>query len=228
MENKGTFLAGVAVMIGLICVGLSIPRAVKVLDSAKRNVSVRGLCEKEVPADKVIWPLQYSVAGDDLTALYKKIEDNNAVIKAFLKQGGIDFLRRSFHRNHTDHTEVSHAIPRPFKRAARLDPALFEAHASDILLFPEGGIHRNNPTPFVTSVNHREILLKVDSVHAFPHASVHRTRKAIFLPEACSDQGTEHIAGYPVASDTNHHRLLFIHASKYSPDSQREYRKSYF
>ncbi len=90
MENKGTFLAGVAVMIGLICVGLSIPKAVKVLDSAKRNVSVRGLCEKEVPADKVIWPLQYSVAGDDLAALYKKIEENNAAIKAFLKGGGIE------------------------------------------------------------------------------------------------------------------------------------------
>ncbi|MBQ6082106.1 MAG: SIMPL domain-containing protein [Bacteroidales bacterium] len=90
MENKGNFLAGLAIMVGLICVALSIPKAVNVLNSSKRTVSVRGLCEKEVPADKVIWPLQYSIAGDDLTALYAKMESNNADIKAFLKAGGID------------------------------------------------------------------------------------------------------------------------------------------
>jgi len=90
MENKGSFLAGLAIMVGLICVGLSIPRAVKVLDASKRNVSVRGLCEREVMADKVIWPLQYSIAGDDLAELYKEMETNNATLKAFLKEGGIE------------------------------------------------------------------------------------------------------------------------------------------
>ena len=90
MQNKGTFLAGLAIMIGLICVGVSIPKAVKVMNESKRNVSVRGLCEREVPADKVIWPLQYSIAGDDLSALYKQMEANNAAIKAFLMAGGIE------------------------------------------------------------------------------------------------------------------------------------------
>ena len=90
MENKGNFLAGLAIMVGLICVALSIPRAVSVLDSSKRSVSVRGLCEREVPADKVIWPLSYTIAGDDLSELYRQLEANNATIKAFIKKGGIE------------------------------------------------------------------------------------------------------------------------------------------
>ena len=77
-------------MVGLIAVALSIPAAVKALSSSQRTVSVRGLCEKEVPADKVIWPLQYSIAGDDLAELYKQMESNNASIKAFLTGGGIE------------------------------------------------------------------------------------------------------------------------------------------
>ena len=90
MEKKGNFLAGLAIMVGLICVALSIPRAVKVMNESKRNVSVRGLCEREVMADKVIWPLQYSIAGDDLASLYKQMEANDAAIKSFLKKGGIE------------------------------------------------------------------------------------------------------------------------------------------
>lgn len=90
MEKKGNFLAGLAVMVGLICVALSIPQAIRVLNSSKRNVSVRGLCEREVPADKVIWPLSYNIAGDELSDLYRQMEANNATIKAFLKSGGIE------------------------------------------------------------------------------------------------------------------------------------------
>lgn len=90
MENKGTFYAGLAIMFGLIIVGINIPKAVKVLDSSKRTVSVRGLSEREVAADKVIWPLQYSVAGDDIDVLYKDLEQKNAKLVSYLTEGGID------------------------------------------------------------------------------------------------------------------------------------------
>lgn len=90
MENKGTFYAGLAIMFGLIIVGINIPKAVKVLDSSKRTVSVRGLSEREVAADKVIWPLQYSVAGDDIDVLYKDLEQKNAKLVSYLTEGGIE------------------------------------------------------------------------------------------------------------------------------------------
>ena len=90
MENKGNFFAGLAIMVGLIVVGINIPKAIQVLSASQRNVSVRGLCEREVAADKVIWPLTYNIAGDDLSALYRQLEANNDAIKSFLKSGGID------------------------------------------------------------------------------------------------------------------------------------------
>ena len=90
MENKGTFFAGLAVMVGLIVIGLSIPAAVRENANTRRSVSVRGLCEREVSADKVIWPLIYRVSGDDLSAVYSELERNNASIVSFLKAGGID------------------------------------------------------------------------------------------------------------------------------------------
>ena len=50
---------------------------------------MKGLCEKEVPADKVIWPLSYKVVGDDINLVNTQITTKNAVIKNFLHAGGI-------------------------------------------------------------------------------------------------------------------------------------------
>lgn len=40
-------------------------------------------------ADKVIWPLAYRLAGNDLRSLYSEIERSNAVILEFLTSNGI-------------------------------------------------------------------------------------------------------------------------------------------
>ena len=90
MENKGNFFAGLAIMAGLVILGLCIPAAVREYGATKRSVSVRGLCEREVPADKVIWPIKFRVSGDDLNSVFSEIERNNASIKAFLKAGGLE------------------------------------------------------------------------------------------------------------------------------------------
>ena len=50
---------------------------------------VKGLSEREVVADQVIWPLAYRLAGNDLKSLYTQIEENNAVIVDFLTSNGI-------------------------------------------------------------------------------------------------------------------------------------------
>jgi len=90
MENKGNFLAGLAVMVGLAVVGICIPVAVSVLSSTQRIVSVRGVSEREVMADKVIWPLQFTVTGNDLGQVYNDLESGNSAIVAFLQGGGIE------------------------------------------------------------------------------------------------------------------------------------------
>ena len=90
MDNKSNFYAGLAVMAGLIIMGLCIPAAVREYGATKRTVSVRGLCEREVAADKVIWPLVFKVSGDDLSGVYSEIERDNASIVSFLKAGGLE------------------------------------------------------------------------------------------------------------------------------------------
>lgn len=77
-------------MTGLVVLGLMIPRAVSTFRSYDRIVNVKGLCEKEVKADKVIWPIVYRVMSDDISSVYEQTDRNNATIISFLKDGGIE------------------------------------------------------------------------------------------------------------------------------------------
>ena len=90
MENKGKIYLGLAIMAGLVFLGLMLPRTAREFRSFERTVSVKGLCEREVPADKVIWPVVYKVVGNDLGSVYRSIENKKETIIAFLKKGGID------------------------------------------------------------------------------------------------------------------------------------------
>ena len=87
--DKGKFYAGLSVMIGLIVMGIMIPVAVNKYMSYTRTVDVKGLCEKEVKADKVIWPIVYKVMGDDLNSVYTQVDAKNKKVLAFLHNGGI-------------------------------------------------------------------------------------------------------------------------------------------
>ncbi len=77
------------ILLGLVFLGLMLPHTAKVFRSFERTVSVKGLCEKEVKADKVIWPLVYKVVGNDMDVVYKAIEEEKSSIIEFLSKGGI-------------------------------------------------------------------------------------------------------------------------------------------
>lgn len=76
-------------MIGLIFIGICMVVAVNKFKSYDRSVSVKGLCEKEVMADKVIWPLVYKLVGNDMEAIYNEITAKNNVVVEYLKEKGI-------------------------------------------------------------------------------------------------------------------------------------------
>ena len=76
-------------MVGLVVLGLMIPRAVSVYRSYDRTVDVKGLCEREVKADRVIWPITYKVMADDIRSIYSQLDGSVATIKDFLLSGGI-------------------------------------------------------------------------------------------------------------------------------------------
>ena len=88
--DKGRVFNGLFIMVGLIVLGVMMPRAVDRYRSFDRTVNVKGLCEKEVKADKVIWPVVYKVMANDIQSVYDQTDGNNAVIIDFLKSGGID------------------------------------------------------------------------------------------------------------------------------------------
>ncbi|MDO4949475.1 MAG: SIMPL domain-containing protein [Bacteroidales bacterium] len=74
---------------GMFCMGMCIMNGLDSFADKNRVVSVKGLAEREVEADKVIWPLIYKQVGNDLTALYTQISNTNHTIIDFLKQKGL-------------------------------------------------------------------------------------------------------------------------------------------
>lgn len=89
MENKSKFYSGLCIMTGLIILGAMFPISAKVFKSYDRTVNVKGLCEREVAADKVIWPVVLKVSGNDIDALYRDVNRQNETVRQFLLAGGI-------------------------------------------------------------------------------------------------------------------------------------------
>lgn len=77
------------IAIGLCLLGLSINSAIKAFVNKERVVSVKGLAEIEVEANKVTWPIAFKEVGNDVQQLYKSINEKSKVVVAFLKENGI-------------------------------------------------------------------------------------------------------------------------------------------
>ena len=74
---------------GMILLGVTIKCGINDFIDKERIVSVKGLAEMEVPADKVIWPLMYKDIGNDPSLLYANMEQKNKAIVKFLESNGI-------------------------------------------------------------------------------------------------------------------------------------------
>ncbi len=86
-ENR--IIAAAITALGIVILGFSLKAGIDNFTNKDRRVTVKGLAEREVDADKVIWPIQTKEIGNDLPALYKKINATNDAIKKFLKANGI-------------------------------------------------------------------------------------------------------------------------------------------
>lgn len=83
-------ISSVILSLGIALIGLSIIIGVSKILNNNRYVSVRGLAEREVMANKVITPLYFKVVGNDLNELYTEIKRKNKLIIDFLKERGIE------------------------------------------------------------------------------------------------------------------------------------------
>ena len=89
--SKGSAaLLGVFIFLGLSVLGYMLGNAAIEYKLYDRSVTVKGLSEREYPADIVIWPIQFSVADNDLGNLYSDIDAKTRSIRTFLEKNDID------------------------------------------------------------------------------------------------------------------------------------------
>ncbi|WP_455498718.1 SIMPL domain-containing protein [Coprobacter sp.] len=82
-------IAGLLIAIGLYLLGWTLSHALLEIKDKDRIVTVKGLAEKEVSADKVIWPLAFKEIGNDMISMYDELNRKNQIIITFLKNNGI-------------------------------------------------------------------------------------------------------------------------------------------
>ena len=87
-ENR--MIASALIALGVVCLGWFIKAGIDNFANKDRKVTVKGLAEREVPADKVTWSIGTKVTGNDLPLLYENINFQTDKIKRFLRQNGLE------------------------------------------------------------------------------------------------------------------------------------------
>jgi len=85
----GLVAVALSVLFGLAALGFLLGRAAIEVREYERSVTAKGLSEREFPADAVFWPAAFSVAGNELGAVYREIDLQGARIRAHLEGAGI-------------------------------------------------------------------------------------------------------------------------------------------
>ncbi|MFO7846328.1 MAG: SIMPL domain-containing protein [Balneolaceae bacterium] len=90
MDNKSVWVLGLCLVAGLGVLGFFLRDAAISYKEYERTVTVRGLSEQEQLADVVVWPIQYTAAGNDLQEVYATLEENADKVQEFLKSRGVN------------------------------------------------------------------------------------------------------------------------------------------
>jgi hypothetical protein len=88
-SKSSAFILGVFIFLGLSVLGYFLATAAIDFKQFDRSVTVKGLSEREYPADIVIWPIEFTLADNDLERLYRRSDDYTQRIKSFLERNGI-------------------------------------------------------------------------------------------------------------------------------------------
>lgn len=95
-SKASAFILGAFIFAGLASLGYLLAAAAIEFKQFDRSVTVKGLSEREFKADIVIWPIQFTAAGNDLESLYGSIEANTSKIRDFLGDSGISLEEITF------------------------------------------------------------------------------------------------------------------------------------
>ncbi len=80
----------VILALGIVLLGRFVKSGINDFANKDRHVTVKGLAEREVPADKVTWSISTKDTGNDLPTLYERINVQTGKIRSFLVASGLD------------------------------------------------------------------------------------------------------------------------------------------
>jgi uncharacterized protein len=86
--TKESLILGGLLLLGLLGMGYLLGNSVLSIKAMERTVEVKGLSEREVPADIAIWPITFNLADNDLSKLADAVKEKNAQVLKFLKSQG--------------------------------------------------------------------------------------------------------------------------------------------
>lgn len=89
-ENKTMIWTAVILAVGMMLGGEAISSGIHYIADTDRSVSVKGLSTREVVADHAIWPMNFSVSGNDLASLYQTLSQRQEKLVDFLKKQGFE------------------------------------------------------------------------------------------------------------------------------------------
>lgn len=91
MDTKiiSSSLIAVGIIAGAFTLGNQLEQGIRGFKDADRVVTVKGLSEKEVKANHVIWPVSFREMGNDLSQVYDQLEVKQNMVLKYLKDGGL-------------------------------------------------------------------------------------------------------------------------------------------
>ncbi|WP_279052942.1 SIMPL domain-containing protein [Hoylesella timonensis] len=87
--QKERIISATILAVSIVILGFALKGGIDNFVNKDHKVTVKGLSEREVEADKVTWPILSKELGNDLPELYEKIGHTQAIIKKFLLDNGI-------------------------------------------------------------------------------------------------------------------------------------------
>lgn len=89
-SNSSAFILGLGIAIGLTLLGYLLGSSAIAFRELERTVTVKGLAEQEYPANIVLWPIEFTLADNNIESLYATVESQTDQIRGFLLENGID------------------------------------------------------------------------------------------------------------------------------------------
>lgn len=82
-------LLAVILAVGMAACGFFIYLGISKFSDKDRCVTVKGLSEREVLANRVTWPMSITVSGDAIAPLYEQMSNKQEAVVQFLTENGI-------------------------------------------------------------------------------------------------------------------------------------------